>query len=86
MRTSLDRYSDHAGLHKGADGQIRESHCYSYESHNALYDIILIAGLQFVRVNMGPLSNMISDWKPHHYKIADHFNLHEAPNPAIYAK
>ncbi len=74
-RTVEHRFSRHNGLHRGADGITRDSETFTYESGKALYDIIVIAGLQFVSVNMGKKSNMISDWTPHHYAIAAHFNL-----------
>ena len=75
MRTSENRFSSYEGLYRGADGVTRPTKVYCYESTNALYDVMLIAGLKLVRTNCGPLSNMISDWKPHHYKIESHFTI-----------
>ena len=75
VRVVQHRFSHHNGLHRGADGITRASATFTYESGKALYDIVVIEGLQFVRVNCGPLSNMVSDWTPHHYAIAAHFAL-----------
>lgn len=81
MRLSKDRFSSHEGLFKGADKIIRKSKVYTYETgtgHSvfaAIYDIVIIEGSKFVRVNCGPCSNLISDWKPIHYAIDSHFNL-----------
>ena len=63
---------------KGADGRIRQAVVYSYESHSVLYDMLLIEGMKFVRVNCGGLSNMICNWKPAHYAIERHFELEKA--------
>lgn len=75
MRTSPNRYSKIDILHRGADGVLRSAKVYCYEATNGLYDVVVIEGAQFVRVDMGPLSNLISDWKPHHYAICSHFGL-----------
>ncbi len=74
-RTVENRFSNWTGLHKGADGKVRESATYAYESTMAFYEISVIEGHMFVSTNCGPLSNLICDWKPHHYAIADHFGL-----------
>ena len=75
MRTSPDRFSKCHTLFRGADDVLRNVEVYTYEAHNGLYDLLIIDGLKFVRVDMGQLSNMIDAWKPHHYKIEQHFNL-----------
>ncbi len=80
-------FSNHTGNHKGADGKVRESATYTYETTGrdaAIYDVVIIEGLQFVRVNMGPLSNFITDFKPVHYEIINHFRLNRA-SPRISA-
>ncbi len=70
-----DRFYRSWTLHRGADGQLRNMEQFTYESHGAIYDVLLFEGLKLVRVNCGPLSNMISDWKPAHYAIESHFEL-----------
>ena len=59
----------------GADGKVRPAEVYSYETKNDLYDIYIIEGKKFVRINMGKLGVLISDWHPIHYAIERHFNL-----------
>ena len=75
MNLSDKRFSKFSTQFKGADGLVRPATVYAYETHNAIYDIVLIEGLQFVRVNMGKLSNLISDWRPIHYAIDSHFHI-----------
>lgn len=75
MNLASDRFYNSSGLHKGADGKVRPSHTYSYETHTTLYDIVKIEGLLFVSVNCGKLSNLICDWTPIHYRIESHFGL-----------
>jgi len=74
-RTAEHRFSCYPGLHKGYDGKVRESMTYSYESHNAIYDVVVIEGAVLVRTNMGKLSPLINDWTPHHYEIANKYKL-----------
>lgn len=75
MNLSQKRFLKGDARFRGADGIIREAKVYSYETQSKLYDIILIDGMKLVRVNCGQLSNMISDWKPIHYRIEQHFKL-----------
>ena len=75
MRTSESRFYTGDSSFKGADGILRAAKVFSYESQRSLYDVLVIEGMKFVRVNNGQISNMISNWKPHHYAIENHFNL-----------
>ena len=75
MRTAEHRFYKSDTQFRGADSRVRPAAVYSYESHKALYDVLEIEGLRFVRVNMGPLSNLICDWRRHHYAIEHHFGL-----------
>ena len=59
----------------GADGKVRPAEVYTYETKNDLYDIYIIEGKKFVRINMGKLGVLISDWHPIHYEIERHFKL-----------
>lgn len=77
MTYAQDRFYHTRIQHRGADGQVRKMEQFTYESYGTLYDILVFQGTQFVRVNCGPLSNVISDWKPAHYAISDHFKLTE---------
>lgn len=75
MPLAKDRFNKCYGLHRGADGITRDSITYSYETHNSLFDIVVIEGSKFYRVNMGRLSQMISNIKPIHYEIEIHFGI-----------
>ena len=75
MPLSIERFSKRDIRFKGADETMRYAKVYTYETHDKLYDVMIIDGLKLVRVNCGQLSNMISNWKPIHYKIEQHFNL-----------
>ena len=57
--------------HHGADGVDRPATIYRRHAH----DVVVIAGLLFVRTGAGPLSCFISDWRPPHYDIQRHFSL-----------
>ena len=56
-------------------GELVSMEIFVYESHSFIYDVTKIDGSLVVRVNCGQWSNLISDWKPAHYAICDHFNL-----------
>ena len=75
MRTSPTRFYRGDATFLGADGVKRVAEVYSYESATALYDVLVIEGQRFVRANMGPPSNLITSWTPHHYAIEAHFGL-----------
>ncbi len=69
------RFNKYTGMHRGADGVLRQAAVHSYKAANAEYEVAVIDGLRLVRVNDGPLSNFISDWQPAHYAIETHFGL-----------
>ena len=73
-----DRFYRSQVLHRGHDGKVREMDQYTYDSHSTLYDVLVFEGSKFVRVNSGPLSIFISNWKPAHYAIERHFELEKA--------
>ena len=75
MRVSEDRFSQHEALFRGADDVLRTAKVYTYEATTGLYDVLVIEGMRFVRVDMGKPSNLITAWKPHHYAIEKHFGL-----------
>lgn len=75
MNLSESRFSKGDTRFLGADGKIRPAKVYTYETHNTLYDIYIIEGAKFVRINMGKLGVLISDWHPIHYEIERHFHL-----------
>ena len=74
---SNDRFYRTWILHRGADGALRNIEQFTYDSHKVIYDVLLFEGTKLVRTNYGPLSNIISDWKPAHYAIEAHFNLNK---------
>ena len=78
MNLSQSRFFKSDSRFKGHDGRTRDATVYSYETHDALYDVLLIEGGKYVRVNCGQLSDMISSWKPIHYAIEAHFELEKA--------
>ncbi len=81
-----DRFYHSQILHRGADGQVREMEQYTYDSHTTIYDVLVFEGSRMVRVNCGPLSIMICNWKPAHYAVERHFELEKAGhNPSIHA-
>jgi hypothetical protein len=78
MKTAQDRFYKSDSTFLGADGKRRPCKVYSYESRNTLYDVLVFTeenNFRCVRVNCEQLSNMISDWRPHHYAIENHFGL-----------
>lgn len=84
VHLNQDQFYQGAATFKGADGRVREATVYSYESASILYDVLMIEGSMYVRTNTGQLSNMISSWRPIHYRIVDHFNLeHAGQNPSF---
>ena len=48
---------------------------YTYETKTKLFDVLVYENSKFVRVNMGPWSNIIDHWEPIHYAIEKHFKL-----------
>ncbi|KKK76316.1 hypothetical protein LCGC14_2864860 [marine sediment metagenome] len=75
MNLSKNNFSKGDTRFLGADGKIRPAKVYTYETKSKLYDIYIIEGKKFVRINMGKLGVLISDWHPIHYAIARHFHL-----------
>ena len=75
MNLSQNNFSQGDALFRGADGRIRAAKVYSYETRDKLFDVYLIEGRKFVRVNCGPLSCFIDKWTPIHYAIESHFGL-----------
>jgi hypothetical protein len=77
-----DRFFHTQILHRSPDGKMRKMKQYSYElqsvlgkSYTTFYDVLVFENSKFVRTNCSALSNMISDWKPAHYAIEQHFDL-----------
>ena len=75
MNLAQDRFYDSWVLHRGADGVLRNMHQFTYETHNALYDVLVFEGAKFYRKNCGALSNLISSITPIHYAIENHFSI-----------
>jgi len=71
MRLSKDRfYRGDYCVDRGKGAEVFP--LYSYETSNALYDITIIDGVKFYRINMGQWSN---DNKPIHHEIEKFFNI-----------
>lgn len=75
MRLAKDRFYQSTTQFKCADGEVSPATVYTYETHNALYDIVVIRGQRFARKNCGPLRFTINYWEPVHYEIERHFGL-----------
>ena len=75
MNLSEDNFSRGDTSFLGADGKIRPAKIYAYETKTDLYDILIIEKKKFVRINMGKLGVLISDWHSIHYAIESHFHL-----------
>ena len=75
MNLSENNFSRGDTRFLGADGKIRPAKVYTYATRRNLYDIYVIEGAKFVRINMGKLGVLISDWHPIHYAIESHFHL-----------
>ncbi|CAN8140191.1 hypothetical protein THIOSC15_2100003 [uncultured Thiomicrorhabdus sp.] len=50
---------------------------YGYETHNDIYDVLVVDKARYVRKNTGQWSNLIDAWEPIHYAIEQHFKLSE---------
>lgn len=71
MRLSKDRfYRGDYRIDRGKGAEVFP--LYTYETGNALYDVAIIDGVKFYRVNMGQWSN---DNKPIHCEIEKFFNI-----------
>ena len=57
------------------DGKDRPADLYTGRIGSDVYQIMLISGLRFYRVNDGPLSNLICDICAEHYDLEQHFGL-----------
>ena len=71
MRLSKDRFTrgDYR-IDRGKGAEVFP--LYTYETSNTLYDITIIDGMKFYRVNMGQWSNTV---KPIHHEIEKHFHI-----------
>jgi len=74
MRLSKDRFTrgDYR-IDRGKGAEVFP--LYTYETSNTLYDIAIIDGMKFYRVNMGQWSNTIDNVKPIHCEIEKFFNI-----------
>jgi len=75
MPLSPDRFYKGSTQFRCADGTVELATVYSYETHNALYNVLIIRGGKFYRLNCGPLSNLISAIRPIHYEIERKFGI-----------
>jgi len=72
MRLSKDRfYRGDYRIDRGKGAEVFP--LYTYETSNALYDITIIDGMKFYRVNMGQWSN--TNVTPIHCEIENFFNI-----------
>lgn len=76
MNAATDRfYLGQFNYRVDGDDALHTAPLYSYESKSTLYDVLVLNGMRYVRVNCGPWSNIISAWKLPHYEIERHFGL-----------
>ena len=75
MPYSDDRFLKGWFNYRSPKGEFVSVEQFTYESHSFIYDVLPRNGQLLVRVNCGKWSNLITDWKPAHYAVCDHFNL-----------
>jgi hypothetical protein len=79
MRLAKDRfYKGQFNFRRDEGGEMESVPLYTYETHNALYDVVVLDGAEYVRTNMGAWSNRIDAWHRIHYAIRSHFGIGEA--------
>lgn len=76
MKLAEKRFSKTFTIIEDKKGFKHNVEMFTYESGTGLYDIMLFDdGIKFYRVDMGKWGNLITDIKPIHYKIENHFNI-----------
>ena len=76
MRLAQDRFfKGQFNFKRTTNSKIEKAPRFTYETHNALYDIVIIDGHKYYSKNMGILHNTIDKITPIHVKIEQHFNI-----------
>ena len=60
---------------RSPDAAVETFPLYSYGSHAKLYDVLVVDGAKFYRVNMGAWANTIDKITPAHASIEQHFAI-----------
>jgi len=83
MKLSESRfYQGHYNFRRTPESVMESVPIYSYETIGSIYDLIVMDGCEYVRVNMCSWSNGINAWRPIHYEIRHHFGIGSS---AVYA-
>jgi len=76
MNLAADRFYKGAfNFRRVAGNPVESVPLYSYEAAARLYDILILDGHKYYRVNMGAWANTIDRIAPAHVEIERHFSI-----------
>ena len=76
MNTAQDRFFKQSfNFRRTAESAVESAPMYGYESHKKLYDVLVLDGHKYYRVNMGAWANTIDKITPAHASIEQHFAI-----------